>query len=420
MQQHWGSFVTRTWRCQALRRHLSTSSKRVLLARHTGIKVEQGGNLKILCPERVATIEITSAWADHCDITVFRIGSNNIPAAESLPVGECSSSVETEDITFDFEGESGNVVVAIGEADQRDSTRVEGKSLENRPAYLIQATIPQLFSVETCAGYGSFQITNKLKGFCKVCLDSGDIEVGTVRGECIELSTGDGRVNANELEGNIEIYANKVDAKLVNGARVSINSAGLGSCVTLGGIYSPEAIIAAEGEVEISSSHGVINVAGENRNVTLWGVNGAAEVSTGGGDISVHLEELEPGTCSQMRSCLGNISVSVSPEVEADVDITGTIKKLTESFLGQAQGNRALGKTMRQSEASVGNNRSRATSMGKINLLGAREQSLQNFIKEQRHNQVALPGVMLATEKGSVSLETLGWADMIRRKCGLA
>ncbi|CAM9905609.1 unnamed protein product, partial [Laminaria digitata] len=70
--------------------------------------------------------------------------------------------------------------------------------------------VPELFSVDLLLGNGSISVLNKMKGDCRIALDVGDIDVGVIRGEHIEVSTGSGRVNADELEGKVHIAATQV------------------------------------------------------------------------------------------------------------------------------------------------------------------------------------------------------------------
>ena len=72
--------------------------------------------------------------------------------------------------------------------------------------------VPESFSVHLLLGNGSISVLKKMKGDCRIVLGVGDIDVGVIRGEHIELSTGSGRVNADELEGKVEIAATKVSS----------------------------------------------------------------------------------------------------------------------------------------------------------------------------------------------------------------
>ena len=73
--------------------------------------------------------------------------------------------------------------------------------------YLVEAVVPELFSVDVSLSHGNVSVARKLKGDCQVHLDRGDISVGTVRGETIRLSTGSGGVKVDELEGNVDVTA---------------------------------------------------------------------------------------------------------------------------------------------------------------------------------------------------------------------
>lgn len=75
----------------------------------------------------------------------------------------------------------------------------------------------------------------------------------------------------------------KVVARLINGSKVQISTAGDDASVKIGGLYSSGARISSTGSVTVSTSHGLITVVTEGARgaVTLSSVSGAVEVSTG-------------------------------------------------------------------------------------------------------------------------------------------
>lgn len=84
----------------------------------------------------------------------------------------------------------------------------------------------------------------------------------------------------------------QVCARLVNGAKVQMETKGDNPSVTVGGLYSSGAHITSEGDVTVSVCHGRITVhtAGTAGAVTLSSVNGTAQVSTGIDDGSGYLD----------------------------------------------------------------------------------------------------------------------------------
>lgn len=165
-------------------------------------QVGQGGRLVVDTGRAQAVVKVTTQWIDSCNVAISQMpasGRGGWGLDEIRDKGsDLASSEDVEGMTLEADNAQGQVTVTYG----RD--RVEG---ESERAYLIEAVVPELFSVDVKAWRGSVSVSKKMKGDCVVQLDEGNINIGTIRGETIGLSTGSGRVEVDELEGNVEIAA---------------------------------------------------------------------------------------------------------------------------------------------------------------------------------------------------------------------
>lgn len=116
------------------------------------------------------------------------------------------------------------------------------------------------------------------------------------------------------------------------------------------------------------------------------------------------------------RSGTGNISLSSSQEVQANLEIKGNITKLPSSFEGLEEPCKAVGAIVRgKMKPSVAYSSVLNEGRGKIDLTGARDQSLRQFFKESTTRK-ASPTMYVSSVGGSIKMETLSWADNITRK----
>lgn len=111
--------------------------------------------------------------------------------------------------------------------------------------------------------------------------------------------------------------------------------------------------------------------------------------------------------------------LSMSQDVNADMVITGNIAELPASFEGDIQATKAVG-TINCPEGSSQGVRGvgygvQDSGQGKIDLAGARNQSLRQFFPNDVGSN-ARPKLSVSAVKGSVGLETLSWAENIARK----
>lgn len=144
-----------------------------------------------------AVVKVTTQWIDSCNVAVSRL-----PAGLN---GRSSAGAGAKEVLSSL-GAAG-LSLHADEAQAQVTLAHDKEHLGAEDTYLIEAVVPELFSVELLASHGSVSVSKKLKGDCKVRLDRGDINVGIVRGETIRLSTGRGHVKVDELEGNVDITA---------------------------------------------------------------------------------------------------------------------------------------------------------------------------------------------------------------------
>ncbi|CAM9426914.1 unnamed protein product [Ectocarpus sp. 6 AP-2014] len=379
------------------------------------IPIGQGGRLVIDMAKAAAVVKVTTQWIDSCSVEVSRLpaGSDGRSLA-GAGVKEVLSNLDAAGLSLHADEAQAQVTLAHDK---------EHSSVED--TYLIEAVVPELFSVELLASHGDVSVSKKIKGDCKVRLDRGDINVGIVRGETIRLSTGRGHIKVDELEGNVDITAtSNVRARLINGAKVNINTTGHDDpSVNVGALYSSGAHITSAGNVGVSSCHGriAVHTADTSGSVNLSSVSGTAHVSAGEGGATVHMDVLEEGTASHIRSNGGNINVSLSQQVDADVEITGDVVKVPSTFEGDTQRGRAVGSIysaqVEPSRATRhGSTSSTDAGGGKIDMVGARGQSLRQYFPGNTATTSVRPKLSVVAEGGCVVVETLSWADNITRK----
>lgn len=145
-----------------------------------------------------AVVKVTTNWIDSCNVTMSR-----------LPAGADVSSLERLGANADSTEDATDLTLLADEAlAQLTLSHGQGRTGDGwEGVYLVEAVVPELFSVDVLLSHGDVSVAKKLKGDCQVQLDRGDISVGTVRGETIRLSTGCGRVSVDELEGNVDVTA---------------------------------------------------------------------------------------------------------------------------------------------------------------------------------------------------------------------
>lgn len=150
-------------------------------------------------PKVAAVVKVTTQWIDSSSVTISRLPSDG-SGSDLEGAGAEDWSLQTDANGLTLEADEALAQLTLGH-DQ------EGTGGDWRGSYLVEAVVPELFSVDVAVSHGNVSVARKLKGDCKIQLQSGDISTGVVRGETIRLSTGSGRVEVGELEGNVDIAA---------------------------------------------------------------------------------------------------------------------------------------------------------------------------------------------------------------------
>lgn len=203
---------TRSQRCASLRlRHtmllrtsmmprLPRAARACLMSsgRTRDFEVGQGGRLVIDMNRAAAVVKVTTKWIDSCNVIVSRLPADADVSNFERQGADPKSTQDATELTL--LADEAQTQVNLSHDQDRTGDDWEG-------VYLIEAVVPELFSVDVLLSHGNVSVANKLKGDCQVQLGSGDISVGTVRGETIRLSTGCGRVKVDELEGNVDVTA---------------------------------------------------------------------------------------------------------------------------------------------------------------------------------------------------------------------
>lgn len=170
----------------------------------------QGGLLSVRLPSGRTVVRVTTKWTDTCTVGVSRL----IAKVDGLEDGGVGPS-EIQRLDFDNLAADGLTLAMDKSLRQITLSSRQDEAYPQTGSYLLEAVVPEMFSVDILAAHGSVTVINKLKGDCRVRLRNGDIDVGVVRGNNIGLSTGCGQVVAGELEGNVNIAATKVTLALV-------------------------------------------------------------------------------------------------------------------------------------------------------------------------------------------------------------
>ena len=113
----------------------------------------------------------------------------------------------------------------------------------------------------------------------------------------------------------------------------------------------------------------------------------------------------------------------MSQQVDADVDIRANSVELPSTFEGETLSGKAVGRirsaAVEPSRAarygSAGSN-SKDAGGGKIDMVGARGQSLRQYFPKDAATNSLRPKLSVSAEGASVVVEILSWADNIARK----
>lgn len=113
----------------------------------------------------------------------------------------------------------------------------------------------------------------------------------------------------------------------------------------------------------------------------------------------------------------------MSQQVDADLDIEANSVELPPSFEGDVLSGKAVGsiksaavEPSRAARYGSNSSNSREAGGGKIDLVGARGQSLRQYFPNDAAANSLRPKLSVMAKRGSVVVEILSWADNIARK----
>jgi hypothetical protein len=147
-------------------------------------------------------------------------------------------------------------------------------------------SVPASYNVEVdMAGSCDVDVSGWLEGTLSVAVNQGSIAVNTVRGLRTRLSTGQGDVRVQHIEGNLDVSAGSgstgnVELGKVMGEEVNIETAGRVRCRAL---YAKDLCMWAGGGVEVSV------LESERTGVLAIGGGGASDLGACSGHIGVIL-----------------------------------------------------------------------------------------------------------------------------------
>lgn len=115
--------------------------------------------------------------------------------------------------------------------------------------------------------------------------------------------------------------------------------------------------------------------------------------------------------------------MSMSQQVDADLDIEASSIELPSKFKGDIRTGKAVGSIKSAAvepsrAARYGSTRSnyKDAGGGKIDLVGARGQSLRQYFPNDAASSSSHPKISVMAKGGSVVVDILSWADNIARK----
>lgn len=278
----------------------------------------EGGSSSIAAAT-IYTVNITSAWQDHVDLTQY--------------------DSATCDVDVNSEGQALTILAGYGAGGQGAGTT----------ANVIDITTPTSINIFIRACENSvlrLKINNKVEGDIKVACSDGDVSVDKARGVNVELNCGHAQVSSTGLiEGDtVLLSGSAIKAKKINGGLVTLTSSGsvdvssmyvntlaqleAGGTVTVGLINGPITVHSKAGNVSLSNIDGWFDVHTEKGHVNLQ-VNklcrlqrASYPLSTGAASAATSISQtgIKPTLGCKAVTDDGSLAISIDPEVRASVD----------------------------------------------------------------------------------------------------
>jgi len=381
-------------------------------------QIQQNGSLVVDVHD--AHVEIVTAWQDHCEVE-----SHGPPV--TVLEDTVSNTLTVTDVNF-----RGGV--------------------PTQPCH-VTVTVPEMFNCEVHGRAVNLRVRNKLLGdFYVKCEEGSSITVDKMRGMNLVFDAADADVTVRTLlEGNVAMVCKSLDAKMVNGETVRVDSDGR---VSVEAMYAEDATMRCRGNggggVRIGLMRGSLDVECAVGDVSVHGIDGCFRVAALSGHVTLGINKIN-AQAGQATATAGNIHATVDPEMVAALtckslqhgdrdpitivsdaflrhnDVASTADAAVADAVAAGPGTAVTvhglltGESLAPKRAA---SRGRGATSGKIDLRGAEDQSLQSLASGGAHGDAATADnsapILHLSASGSVRVETLSWVEAIRRKHGFA
>jgi len=134
----------------------------------------------------------------------------------------------------------------------------------------------------------------------------------------VDLTTSDGNVSVDELEGVLEVKSSDGDLKLgdVSGGLSAVTSDGH---IFIDKFVGDLRLRSSDGDIRVGSAGGDLVAETSDGNIEVKEIKGDLEAKTSDGDIQVTFAESPEGAC-QLRTSDGNIRVRLVEDAAVDLD----------------------------------------------------------------------------------------------------
>ena len=410
-------------------------------------------------------INVTTNWQDSCEINCNETHASDKVTAENL----YPDSFVNEEYSFpDMLKEPVDASKTYGFIKMQalsDSTLLISSANANADFIYLSLRIPEYFNMDIRARELEIIVRNKFQGDFLIASESGSVTIDKMRGNNINIDSGTSIVKVRKLlEGNANIIGSEINAKMINGDFVNINSR---SGIEVEAMYAKSARIAChkDGNISIGLLQGSIETLTAGRgSTTISNIDGSFNVNSQDGDVNLQINKLDLSLSSSATALRGNLTAKVNPEVAVNLVCESTCPQTSRSvltissdtympyfdtvhgddFLTQCKdakvaewlsslpassGQRKVGRLIGKSSSQHRNPHSstqRSSLSGKINLQGAEQQSLRTFQRRDVNGESSdgngsdiQDNVHLSFKaSGNVCVESLSWMEAIRRKYG--
>eukprot|EP00127_Corallochytrium_limacisporum_P001410 Clim_evm32s55 gene=Clim_evmTU32s55 len=267
-------------------------------------RVEQHGSLAVNVP---CCIKIRPLLADEYKVKV----TGESDALESL-----ANAIEVTD-----EDNHLNVVVPDSKRSSLD------RSLEQ---CFIEAEVPINWTMTLeCNGHVD---VDQMEAELKATSVRGDINIGKVKGENINLQALTGNIFAESIKGDVALKvqgSGNVTVGIMVGNELVCKAEN--GHTKLDAIYMQESeVYSLSGDLELGDCHGEMDINTIDGDIAIKTWDGQLGARTQHGDISLHIARSEPRVALLAED--GNIDITISDEMSADLDLRGDDIEIDENI----------------------------------------------------------------------------------------